>query len=34
VKPTPPQPERLLDRIERPQDLHGLNDDELTRVAA
>ncbi len=26
-------PERLLDRIDRPQDLHGLSDDELQRVA-
>jgi 1-deoxy-D-xylulose-5-phosphate synthase len=26
-------PERLLDRIDRPQDLHGLNDDELQQVA-
>jgi 1-deoxy-D-xylulose-5-phosphate synthase len=25
--------ERLLDRIDRPQDLHGLSDDELQRVA-
>ena len=24
---------RLLDRIDRPQDLHGLSDDELQRVA-
>ena len=34
MKPTPPQPERLLDRIDGPQDLHGLSDEELTRVAA
>jgi 1-deoxy-D-xylulose-5-phosphate synthase len=27
------QPDRLLDRIERPQDLHGLSEDELARVA-
>jgi 1-deoxy-D-xylulose-5-phosphate synthase len=26
-------PQRLLDRIERPQDLHGLSEDELARVA-
>ena len=26
-------PERLLDRIDRPQDLHGLNDDDLQKVA-
>ncbi|HWI72883.1 MAG TPA: 1-deoxy-D-xylulose-5-phosphate synthase [Baekduia sp.] len=26
-------PERLLDRIDRPQDLHGLSDEELQRVA-
>jgi 1-deoxy-D-xylulose-5-phosphate synthase len=26
-------PERLLDRVDRPQDLHGLNDDELQQVA-
>jgi len=28
-----PHSPRLLDRIERPQDLHGLTDDELDRVA-
>ena len=27
------QSDRLLDRIERPQDLHGLSEDELARVA-
>ena len=26
-------PDRLLDRIDRPQDLHGLSEDELQRVA-
>jgi 1-deoxy-D-xylulose-5-phosphate synthase len=26
-------PKRLLDRIDRPQDLHGLSDDELQKVA-
>src|ERR1700690_3232761 len=26
-------PQRLLDRIDRPQDLHGLSEDELARVA-
>ena len=27
------EPKRLLDSVERPQDLHGLNDDELAQVA-
>jgi 1-deoxy-D-xylulose-5-phosphate synthase len=27
------QPKRLLDRIDRPQDLHGLSEDELRQVA-
>ena len=26
-------PDRLLDRIDRPQDLHGLSEDELQQVA-
>jgi 1-deoxy-D-xylulose-5-phosphate synthase len=30
---TKPPPDRLLDRIDGPADLHGLSDDELTRVA-
>ena len=30
--PTAPH-DRLLDRIDRPQDLHGLSEDELARVA-
>src|SRR4051812_31562105 len=30
---TTPQPQRLLDRIDRPQDLHALDDDQLAQVA-
>jgi 1-deoxy-D-xylulose-5-phosphate synthase len=30
---TPPQPHRLLDRIDRPQDLHDLDEDQLAQVA-
>jgi 1-deoxy-D-xylulose-5-phosphate synthase len=30
---TTPQPQRILDRIDRPQDLHDLDDDQLAQVA-
>jgi 1-deoxy-D-xylulose-5-phosphate synthase len=30
---TTPQPQRLLDRIDRPQDLHALDEDQLGQVA-
>jgi 1-deoxy-D-xylulose-5-phosphate synthase len=30
---TTPQPQRLLDRIDRPQDLHALDEDQLAQVA-
>jgi 1-deoxy-D-xylulose-5-phosphate synthase len=33
LNPSPPKSPRLLDRIDGPQDLHGLSEDELTRVA-